>query len=90
MAIITIFDLTDMTPDKYGEVIKQREAAGAGTPDGRVHHVASATETGFQIVDVWESAEKLEQFGEILIPVLVQAGVTPVEPQVTTVHNIIA
>lgn len=91
MAIVTVFDLTTMTPEKYDRAIAGLEDAGAGNPDGRLFHVAAQSEAGTMIVtDVWESAEKLAAFGEVLVPVLTKAGVTPVEPAVTPVRGIIA
>jgi hypothetical protein len=90
MAIVTVFDLTTMTPAKYDSVIAGLEEVGAGNPDGRLYHVASLKETGTIIVtDVWESAEKLAAFGESLFPVLRENGVTPVEPSITAVRRII-
>jgi hypothetical protein len=90
MAIVTVFKLTTMTTDKYEKVIAGLEKAGAGNPDGRLHHVASVAPGGTIVVtDVWESAEKLTAFGDKLFPVLNHAGVTPVEPEVTPVHGMI-
>ena len=91
MAIVTVFKLSTMTTAKYNEVIAGLEEAGAGNPDGRLYHVASVQEDGTIIVtDVWNSPESLEAFGEVLIPTLHNAGVTPVAPDVTPVHGIIA
>ena len=87
MAIVTVFRLSTMTTDKYQKVIAGLDAAGAGHPDGRLHHVASVAPNGSIVVtDVWESAEKLKAFGDTLFPVLHGAGVTPVEPEVMAVH----
>ena len=41
------------------------------------------------VTAVWESAELLDEFGKTLIPVLQNAGMTPVERKVYPVHNII-
>ena len=41
------------------------------------------------VTDVWESAELLDAFGKTLIPVLIAAGATPVEPKVHAVHNVV-
>lgn len=91
MAIITVFDLTTMTPTKYDSAITRLEQVGAGSPDGRLYHVASVNESGTIVVtDVWESAEKLAAFGETLFPVLQENGVTPVEPVVMPVRGIIS
>jgi len=79
-----------MDTKKYDQAIKDLEDAGQGNPEGRVYHVASLQEDGSIIVtDVWESAELLDEFGKTLLPILENAGVTPVEPKVYPVHNVI-
>ena len=88
--IITVFNLSTMDTRKYNQVIRDLEAAGQGKPKGRLHHVAARQEDGSIIVtDIWETAALLEEFGKTLIPVLQKAGVTPVEPKVYPVHNVI-
>ena len=90
MSILTVFNLLSMDTRKYDQAIKDLEAAGQGNPEGRVYHVASLQEDGSIIVtDVWESAELLDEFGKTLLPILENAGVTPVEPKVYPVHNVI-
>jgi len=54
------------------------------------HLTASAQEDGsFIVTDAWESADLLAEFGKALIPALQKVGVTPVEPAVYPIHNII-
>jgi hypothetical protein len=90
MSIITVFNLTTMNTEKYSQAIRGLEIAGQGKPKGRLYHVAARQEDGSIIVtDIWESAALLEEFGKTLIPVLNKAGVTPVEPKVHPVQNII-
>jgi hypothetical protein len=90
MSIITVFNLTTMTTEKYNQAIRGLDAAGQGKPKGRLYHVAARQEDGSTIVtDIWESAALLEEFGKTLIPVLNKAGVTPVEPKVYPVLNVI-
>ena len=90
MSILTVFNLSTMTAEKYNEAIRGLEAAGQGKPKGRLYHIASRQEDGSTIVtDIWESAELLDEFGKTLIPVLNKAGVTPVEPKVYPVVNVI-
>ena len=90
MSIITVFNLSTMDTRKYRQAISDLEAAGQGKPKGRLYHVAAHREDGSIIVtDVWESAALLEEFGKTLIPILNKAGVTPVEPEVYPVHNVI-
>ena len=45
--------------------------------------------TGWFVLDVWESEEHFERFGQTLMPILMAAGVTPTEPVVRPVHNIV-
>lgn len=89
MAIAAVFDVPGMTSAQYDKVIKDLEAAGEGSPEGRLYHLASSKEGGWFVVDVWESPELLNQFAQTLMPTLQKAGVTPPEPQVYPVHNII-
>ena len=89
MAITAVFELSEMTQQQYDQVVRNLDANGLGAPDGRLHHVASASGNGLFIVDVWESEEALGKFSEGLIPIIVAAGATPVEPRILQVHNII-
>ena len=90
MSILTVFSMPSMNAEKYNRVIRDLEAAGQGKPKGRLYHIASRQEDGsFVVTDVWASAEFLAEFGKTLIPVLKNAGVTPVEPHVQPVHHVI-
>ncbi|MGI9556399.1 MAG: hypothetical protein ACR2N5_00495, partial [Solirubrobacterales bacterium] len=65
--------------------------AGAGDPDGRVHHISGITEDGkIFVFDVWETPEHFEAFGETLMPILGDLDVDPGEPVITPLHNIIS
>ena len=90
MSILTVFDLSSMTAEKYDQVIGGLEAAGQGNPEGRSYHVASIQDDGsIIVVDVWDSADLLAEFGKTLIPVLEKTGVSPVEPKIYPVRNVI-
>jgi hypothetical protein len=75
------------TQEKYDTTLAQLEAAGAGSPAGRVSHVALETDGEIQVFDVWESQEAFEAFGATLIPILSAAGIEIGEPMVSRVHN---
>ena len=90
MSLLTVFNLTTMDLEKYNKAIRGLEEAGQGKPKGRLYHVAVRQGDGSMIVtDIWESPELLEEFGKTLVPVLNSVGVTPVEPVVYPVINII-
>jgi hypothetical protein len=89
MAIGTYFALTGMTTERYREVIKQLEAAGAGSPKGRSYHAAFGDPKGLMVFDVWESQAEFDAFGAILMPILAKNNVDPGQPQIMPIHNII-
>ena len=89
MAIAAIFEVAGMTAEQYDQTVADLEAKGAGAPDGRLSHVACPTDSGWFVMDVWESEEKMGQFAEVLMPILGAAGITPPEPRILQVHNTI-
>jgi hypothetical protein len=89
MALGFYFTHGGFTPDIYDKVIKQLVDAGAGAPKGRTLHVALESDGEIQVFDMWESQKDFEKFGETLIPLLAQAGITLNDPMVAQVHNVI-
>ena len=89
MAIVAVFNADGMSPREYDKIVQELEANGLGTPDGRLYHVAATTEDGYMVVDVWENEEKFAAFGEKLTSLIAGLGITPVEPQIRPVHNVI-
>jgi hypothetical protein len=89
MALGFYFTPTGFTPEIYDETLAKLEAAGAGSPPGRLYHVALESGGLIQVFDVWESQESFEAFGATLMPIMTGAGVDPGEPMVAPVRNII-
>ena len=89
MALGFYFTPTGFTPAIYDETVKKLEAAGQGSPPGRLYHVALESGGLIQVFDVWESQESFEAFGATLVPIMTGAGVDPGEPMVAQVHNVI-
>jgi hypothetical protein len=77
------------TPAIYDQTLARLEAAGAGSPAGRLYHVALESDGKIQVFDVWESQESFEAFGATLLPIMGELGVDPGEPMVAEVHNTI-
>lgn len=88
MALGTYFTPARLTPQQYDEVTRRLEAAGAGTPPGRLHHIALETGGHIQILDIWDSAASFHAFGAALVPALAALGIDPGEPQVSSVYFI--
>jgi heme-degrading monooxygenase HmoA len=55
---------------------------------GRRSHVCFETDTGYMVVDVWESLEAFEAFGELLNEIVTQLP-GPVHVKLHPVHNLI-
>ncbi len=89
MAITLIFTPRSMDARQYDEIIKRLENAGASAPPGRLYHVCFGTGTSLRVVDVWESQDAFNAFGQTLMPILQQVGVDPGQPEVAEVHNLI-
>ena len=65
MAILVSFTIPTMNVENYTTGVNALEAAGVGSPDGRMYHIAALQEDGsFYINDVWESQEAFDAFGQ--------------------------
>ena len=86
MAIAMIFDIPEMTQAVYDQV--RTEVAPDNRPAaGMLYHVAGPTETGWRVVEVWESQEAADRFFQApLGPALHRANIN-VQPLVFPVHN---
>ena len=76
------------TADQYDQV---NAKIGEDPPDGLLVHTATEMGGSMRIVDVWESAEKFEAFGETLGPavesVMGEGGPGP-QPEIQELHNL--
>jgi hypothetical protein len=88
MAIVMVSDAGTDAVEQYDKIIKQLEDAGHGNPLGRLSHTAALKDNGsYFVVDVWESAEDLERFAQVLVPLIEKAGGKPPTLQISPVHN---
>jgi hypothetical protein len=88
MAIIALFEVAGCDAAKYDAVIRRPTEMGERTPDGQLYHVCYGDPNKLQVLDVFESPEKLEAFGAKLGPILQEIGITA-KPTIHAVHNII-
>ena len=87
--IVVVFDVPGQTVNQQDQLIKELEAAGLGSPKGRLYHVNYSKEGGMSVVEVWESDELRDQFVQGLGPLLQKLGLPSVEPQIYPVRTII-
>jgi hypothetical protein len=90
MAILLRFKPEGMTSAKYSEVVRKLEAAGEGSPAGRIFHVAFGDQDNLYVSDIWDSRESFERFGQTLVPILGELGIAAGEPEEIAVFNTIA
>jgi len=90
MAVLMILEWEGVSVEDYQRVNDAMGIRGdADAPDGLIEHVAGLTEDDeLVIVDLWESAEKLEAFFETrLAPAIEQLELPESEARVAQVHN---
>jgi hypothetical protein len=84
-----------LTREKYEEIIrrlagKDRMESPSDWPvDGLLLHVAGESPQGFRVVDVWQSEDACNRFGEALGPILQEVGVED-EPQIYQAHTFVS
>src|SRR5262249_11998907 len=88
MAIIVHFAVEGMNEEKYSEVLRRLEKAGAGSPPGRLHHACYGPKEQLIVVDIYDTPQSFEACGKTLVPILTELGVRAT-PDVRPVQNLI-
>jgi hypothetical protein len=88
MAIVTKFSVSGMNSEKYEEALSRLQAAGAGAPPGRLYHVSYGSPDDLQVIDVYDSPQSFETFGQTLVPILTELGIQA-QPEISEVYRII-
>lgn len=95
MPVVAVFQAPSFTKERYEQSVvelagKNRLESPADWPvPGLLAHVAGEGESGFRVVDVWESEDAFRSFGETLIPVLRNLGVEG-QPEIYPTHTFVA
>ena len=83
---LILFRVPGMTAKQYDQCWDELRKVGMQNPPGLIHHVGAQLGDSWVVVDVWESLEAFNKFGETLMPILTKAGVTQVQPEIAPVH----
>jgi len=81
MAVVLVHQGPDVTRESYDQVVrsmtgKERAESPSDWPvEGLLVHAAGEGPNGFRVVDVWESEEACNRFGEVLAPLLQEVGI---------------
>lgn len=96
MAIVLVHEGPTVTQENYDETVKRltggstrMESLSDWPVEGILMHCAGEGPNGFRVVDVWESQEAVDAFGEQLGPVLAEVGITD-PPQMYEAHAFVA
>jgi hypothetical protein len=79
----------EKTVDKVSGGKSRMESPSDWPVEGLLAHVTGQGETGFRVVDVWESEEAFNRFGETLLPILKEIGVEG-RPEVYPAHTFVS
>ena len=94
MPVVAVFQ--GLTQEQYEKTVdkvsggKSRMESPSDWPvEGLLAHITGQGETGFRVVDVWESEEAFNRFGETLLPILKEIGVEG-RPEVYPAHTFVS
>jgi hypothetical protein len=87
--VIVQFNIPGMTAKQYDQVWTELRNAGQSHPQGLHHHIGGQQGNNWLVVDVWESADAFNKFGQTLMPILQKIGVNTDQnkPVITQLHN---
>lgn len=93
VAVLMVHDSPGGTQEQYDQVGARLAKSGGFNslndwPEGILSHAAGPTDDGWRVVDVWESEEAFQRFGEVIGPVLQEVGF-PGEPKLFPLHNFV-
>lgn len=88
MAVAYIMDFSATSAD-YDWVIERMGLVGDRLPAGALFHAAGATQDGWRVCDVWETAEQFDTFAEEQIrPLTAQRGMAPAAMESFEAHQV--
>jgi len=96
MPVVLVHEGPTLTQERYEESVrrltggKDRMEKPTDWPvEGLLVHTAGQGRNGFRVVDVWESEEAARSFGERLMPILQDAGITE-QPDLYPAHTFVS
>jgi hypothetical protein len=96
MSVVLIHQGPSVTQERYDETVrrltggKSRLESPSDWPvEGLLVHAAGQSPQGFRVVDVWESEEACNRFGQTLQPILEEVGITD-PPEMYSAHAFVS
>jgi hypothetical protein len=92
MAIGVYFQPPGLTLDQFrqidskvGEYLQKNNLEN---PPGALHLSVFGDDGQLAVFNIWESEEAFTKFGEVLLPILAEAGIQNAEPQIVAIHRL--
>jgi hypothetical protein len=96
MSVVLIHQGPSVTQERYDETVrrltggKNRLESPSDWPvEGLLVHAAGQSPQGFRVVDVWESEDACNRFGQTLQPILEEVGITD-PPEMYPAHAFVS
>lgn len=95
MPVVLVHQGPTVTQESYEATVRKiadktrLESPSDWPVEGLLVHTAGQSDSGFRVVDVWESEESCRRFGERLGPILQEVGITD-PPQVYEAHTFVS
>lgn len=96
MPVVLVHQGPSLTQERYEQAIakmtggKTRLESRADWPvDGLLFHTAGQSESGFRVVDVWESEDAVQRLADTLMPIMGEVGITDL-PEIYPAHTFVS
>lgn len=88
MSVLVRFSPQGLTVEQHDDVTRRLTDAGHWPPEGLEYHVCFGDPGDMRVSEIWSSMEQCQAFGEHLMPILDQVGVTmAAPPEALEVHD---
>jgi hypothetical protein len=88
MAIVIVHEGADWNQDLYDKTMERVIPDPNNLPDGLLAHVASQEESGWRVIDIWESEGQWEAFRDGTLAPAVQEA-PPFDSKISEAHNVL-
>ena len=96
MPVVLVHEGPTLTQERYEAAVRKvtggrrsLETPADWPVEGLLVHAAGQGRTGFRVVDLWESEDAATKFGQIVMPILQEIGVTDM-PEVYPAHTFVS
>lgn len=89
MSIMAIYRSSGVDRTKYEAIIDELESKRRAPPGAIAHFAGFTGPDSIVVVDVWETRDQFDKFGEQLGPVLQKHGVPAQAPEIIELYGLI-